>query len=757
MLFRGFPVVKRNDRLVYLQERWPSGLCCITYPDFEEWRAQAHSFEGLAFVGERMVSLRDGDGRPIDTMAFTVSANTFGLLGVPPIVGRDFVPADEIPGAAPVAILNYRFWETRFGKRADIAGLTIHINGAPATIVGVMPERFDFPTRENLWMPLPHGPELQQRGVSHGFTAVGRLKDGVRLQEARAELETINRGLETKYPATNRGLVPTVATHSQISSGLDAPIIWGSLWAAAWFVLLIACANLANLTLARTVSRWREFAIRIALGAGQGRMIRQIILESLVLVIVSAALGWWMTTWGVRAWAAATASQYQILDYAIDRGTFAYLIGISLAALVLVSLAPIGRVLQLSVSVTQGLRGKRLSVGLVAAQMALAVVLLSGAGVLVRSFATIVGADTGVRDPEQVLVVPMRLPSDKYPNLETRVRYFDRLEAQLKALPGIEREAVSSNLPVRGVNRRSFEIEGRRNAQEDGQAVQFVSVGPDYFQVMRAPVAAGRDFDAGDRIARLPVAIVNQSFAETFFPGEDPLGKHLRRTDQNRAGQWQTIVGVAANIMQGDALRQRFKPVVYVPVRQAPPARAYFFARTSIPPLQVARAVRAEMQKLDPDVLLDEFATLKDRFAFERDYMDAEHSELGKHATVAPVFAVIALLLAAIGLVAVIAHSVTQRTKEIGVRMAIGAAAADVRRMIVHQGMMPAAIGLVIGLSVSLGVNRVLQSQLVGVSPYDPLTMASAPILLLTIAWAACQIPARQAVQIDPCVALRHE
>lgn len=378
MLFRGYPLVKGNDRLVYLQERGPSGACCILYPDFEEWRSQAQSFAGMAFVGGRSITFRDGDGRPIDMRPTTLSANTFGLLGVPPMLGRDFTLADEGPGAAPVAILNYRFWASRFNKRADVVGLTVHINGAPATIIGVMPERFDFPlpATDDLWMPVVRTPELQQRDITAGgFTVVGRLRNGVSLREARAELETINRRLAAAYPATNRHLVPTVATHSEFNSGRDATLIWGSLWAAAWFVLLIACANVANLMLVRATGRWREFATRIALGAGQGRIMRQLFLESLVLTAVAGAFGWWITNWSVRAWTTVTASRYQVLDYTVDASTLAYLVAISALAAVGCALTPISRIWQLGVNgalsvdargVTQGLRGKRLAAGLVA-------------------------------------------------------------------------------------------------------------------------------------------------------------------------------------------------------------------------------------------------------------------------------------------------------------------------------------------------------------------------------------------------------
>jgi putative ABC transport system permease protein len=766
MLFRGFPLVQRNNRLVYIQEQYPSGAGNITYLDFEAWRAQAHSFEGMAFVGEKNISLSYGAERSIDASAFTVSTNVFGLLGVKPALGRDFVPADEASGATPVVILNHRFWESQFGGRRDVIGAPVLINKAPATVIGVMPEGFDFPTQFEVWMPYVRGPEVNQR-TPEEFLAVGRLRDGVKLQAARVELAAINRRLEAAYPATNRGVVPNVSTWSQSFIGPDALVIYGSLWVAAWFVLLIACANLANLTVARTVGRWSEFSTRIALGAGRGRMMRQIFTESLMLASVAGVLGWWIAKWGVRTWAVETASIYQILDYRLDSGTLAYLLAISLATAILFSLAPMGRVLQPGVrsglksdapGVTQGVRGKHLAAVLVAGQMALAIVLLSGAGVLVRSVMNIVNANTGIRHPENVLVGVLRLPSEKYPSPAAVLAYLDRLEAKWRAIPGIELESVASPLPLNAINQRPFEIEGRSKPPDGGDAVQFLRVGSAYFRVVEASAISGRDFNDGDRMGTLPVAIVNQSFAARYWPREQPLGQRLRYVDRKKPAEWLTVVGVVPNIMQGDAIRRRFKPLVYLPFRQAATViGAPFLLRTRVPPEQVAQSVRAEIQKLDPDVSLNRFTTLKASFGFDPDRMDREHSELGKYAAVAPIFAVMALLLAAVGLYAVIAYSISQRTKEIGLRMAIGAAEGQVRTMVLREGMLPVAIGLFIGLGSSFAVNRILQSQLVGVSPYDPVTIAGAPVVLMLVAFLACRIPAGRAMRTDPAIALRYE
>jgi putative ABC transport system permease protein len=768
ILFRGAPLVKGSDRLLFIQERDPSGRCCVSYPDFEDWRSQAHAFQGMAFLADGLVPLRERQGRPIDAFAFDVSTNLFRLLGVRPILGRDFVPADEAPGAAPVAILNYRLWESRFGKRADIAGLVVQISGVPATIIGVMPEGLDFPTEGDMWVPVAHTPALQQRGLTTGgFMVVGRLRDGAGLEDARTELATINRRLEGDYPATNRNVFTKLMTYSALIAGENGPRIFGSLWAGACLVLLIACANIANLTLARTIGRSREFATRIALGAGHGRMVRHILAESLLLAGAGGALGWWISKWAVRTWAVATASPFQVVNYSVNSGTLAYLVAISAAVTILVSLVPISRIARIGVrgalrggarGITEGPRGKRLAGALVAAQMTFAIVLLSGAGVLVRSFVAIVSAKTGVRDPEQILVGSLRLPSDKYSGPDARLGYFDRLDAQLRTIPGIEKETVASTLPVGFGNLRTFEIEGRPGEQDLGESAQFLSTGPDYFRLVGVSPVSGRDFDDRDRAAALPVAVVNESFAATFWPGERPLGKRIRAIEERKPGDWRTVVGVVPNIMQGDPLRQRFKAVVYVPLRQEPPGRrAWLLVRARVPTDHVARAVRAEVQKLDSEVLFADLTTLKAHFAFNRDSMDAEHSELAKQAAVSPVFALIALLLAAVGLYAVIAYSVSQRTKEIGVRMAIGAVAEDIRRMVLRGGMLPVAIGMMLGLAASLAVNRILQSQLVGVSPYDLITMAGAPVVLILVALLACLIPAQRAMRVDPAIALRHE
>ena len=768
-LFRGFPLVEQNESLVFLQERTPTGPRPVPYADLEEWRRQAQAFSGFAFVTGRPITFRDHDGRPNDMRVWQVDANTFSLLGVRPALGRDFLSSDQDPGAPPVVMLNHRFWRSRFRGRPDIVGTTVTVNERPATIVGVMPERFDFPLKidGDMWMPLIATPALTRRGsTDSGLAVIGRLRDGVSRDEGRAELETINRRLEADHPDTNRGVVPVLMSHAYMNSGPHAGLIWGSLWVASWFVLLIACANLANLTLVRTIGRWRELATKLALGAGAGRVVRQLSIECLLAACVAGLLAWRIVVWSVGTWEAITASQYQVLDYSIDASSLAYLAAITLTAAVLIAIAPVVRIRQIETNaalkgdargVSRGAQATHLAGSLVAVQMALAIVLLAGAGLLVRSFTQIVGADTGVREADRVLLGQMRLPSVNYANADRRRQYFDRLVAALESVPGVERVSLANTTPVRFSPQRAIEIEGRPRDRDD-EMVTVVRAGAGYFGVLNASPTAGRDFTREDRAEGLATAIVNHSFVDRFWPGQDPIGRRVRDVNSSEVGVWRVVVGVVPNILQSDPLRQTFKPLLYVPFTQEPLTLSmYWLARSSGSADLVAAAARRAAESIDADVPVANFATLEQSFAFDRDFMDLEHSELGKYSKVAPIFAGVALLLAAIGLVAVIAHSVSQRTKEIGVRMAIGATGPDIRRLILREGLSPVALGVLAGLALSLAVNRLLESQLVGVSPYDPGVMIGAPLILTLIAAAASLLPARRAVAVDPVVALRND
>jgi putative ABC transport system permease protein len=768
VLFRGFPQVQRNDRLLYLQEHDRLGRCCIAYADVRDWQREASSFQDTALVGGRSIALRDAQGRSMDLRVTTVDTNLFNVLGVAPALGRDFVAADATAGAPPVLILSDRAWHARFAARPEIVGSFVQIDNAAAQIVGVMPEGFEFTESitDGVWMPIVSSAELVKRGLTAGgFTAVARLRDGVTRAAATAELETIAGRLAVAYPDSNRDLRPTAVDYAQFISGNDARVIWGTMWAGACLVLLIACANVANLTLVRTVGRWREFTTCLALGAGRQRLVRQIAIEGAALSSAAALLSWPLIGWSMAQWRAVAYSPYQLVDYSMNAATMIYLAAITTLAAVLLSLGPIVRVLHLSAGgtftgdargVTQGHRTTRVLSGLVAGQMALAIVLLAGSGVLIRSFTNIVRAQTGVRNPESILSGRLRMPSATYPTPQARMAYLDRVQAKLRSVAGVEQVSMSGGLPVKFTgNLREVELEGRPSVSGERVTAPSVTTAPGYFAVIGAALLNGRDFTNTDLDSTQPVAIVNERFASLHWPGQPAVGQRLRTIDGGTPGPWRVVVGVVSNIMNAEPLRQQFKPLLYFPMRQEPPTRtAFFVARTTFP---AATEVRTSVTSLDGDVRLDYFDTLAGLFAFDRDNMDAGHSELGKYSKAAPVFAIIALLLATTGLVAVIAHSVSQRTREIGLRMAIGASSRDIAMLIVSEGMRPVATGLVLGIGAAFGVNRILQSQLVAVSPSDPIVLISVSVLLVAVAMAACRLPARRALRVDPAIALRSE
>lgn len=768
VLFRGFPLVTDHRNVVFLQERGPQNTCCMSYLDFEDWQAEATSFAGMAFVRSQRYSFRDDAGRPSDISGTQLSTNAFSVLGVSPMLGRDFMPADRQAGATPVIILSHRLWQSRFQGRTDVIGATVRLDERPATVIGVMPERFEFPLRiiGDFWMPVPDTPQVRNRGLDGGFMVIARLRDGVTAVEAHAELETINGRLAIERPDTNRNVVPRLASHSEWNSGPDAPLIWGSLFVASCFVLLIACANLANLALIRTLGRGRDLATRLALGAGPRRVALQLGIECGVLGALSATMAWGLVKAAVGTWDEITFSLYQVLDYSVDARAFSYLAAVTLLSTMLMAMAPILRVKHAAASeamkagargVTTGPRGKRLGSALIAAQMALAIVLLAGAGVIIRSFDQIVGADAGVRGGDQALVALMWLPSADYARPEDRAQYLDRLQLALRNAPGVEQVALATTSPTRQAALRAVEVEGRLRQPGD-ERVGVVRVTSGYLDIIGARLLDGRAFTDADQSGTRPVAIVNQAFADRYWPGQSAIGRRIRYPLGRDVGEWREVVGVASNVMYNDPLRQTFKPIVHVPLTQEPLGlQIYWFAQTSQPAARMASAIRPVAEAVDPHVGLQTFSTLTGSFAFDRDFMDAEHSELGKYAKVAPIFAGVALVLSALGLIAVIAHSVGQREKEIGVRMAIGATGTDIRRLILREGLSPVVLGVAAGLAVSLAANRLLESQLVGVSPYDPAVMVGAPLILALIAAAASVLPARRAAAVDPVVALRSE
>jgi putative ABC transport system permease protein len=758
VLFKGFPGVPGNDRLLYIS----NGGCCISYPDFADIRAQARSFTRMGLTHGASKVVDDGHGFPERIEVTEVSAGTFAAVGRRPILGRDFTPADEAPGAGAVALLNFGFWARRYGKDPSILGRTMRMNAIPTMVIGVMPQGFSFPQTVDVWVPLVQTATVMQRDRTDTWFAFGRLAEGVRFQSARAEVESIIKRLETEYPVTDRRAHLVVQNFAQFFIGANAAALYGSMWAAVGFVLLMACANLANLLLARSMARSRETSVRIALGAGRWQVIRQLLIESVMLSGMGGFLGWWMAKWGVRSYELAMAqkSSWLILDYAMDHRILAYLIAISIGTGILFGLAPALRLSRLDVNATlkdggrgasSGARGNHLSAFLVTGEMALAIVLLAGAGVMIRSFLKIHSADMGIQS-SNILVASIVLPDTRYSSAGQRVSFFDRLTARLEAAPGVDSVALAESLPSWNTRRVPYDVGWAPlmdSKDPRSPKVAAMKISAAYFRTLGATVLAGRDFDDRDAASGPAVAIVNQSFASKFWPGEDPLGKRLRLLGDNTPGSWLTVVAVVSNIIQNDQTRQRFEPMVYLPYRQVPGGGMWVLMRTRIPPAGLTNTVRRQVRALDADLPIYGPLTLADRL--ERFWDNRFYGMLFL------IFAGVALLLASIGLYTVVAHAVSRRTQEIGIRMAVGATAHDILKLVLRQGLLPLGIGLAVGLTGSFAVNRVLKDALVSVSPTDPVTLVVASAVLVLSATLGCLIPARRAMRVDPLIALRHE
>jgi putative ABC transport system permease protein len=765
VLFKGFSYIERSDRIDYMTN---SEGCCVSYPDFEDWRAQAKSFQGMAIVHGVQVTLSDKGGYPEYRDATEVSADTFRLIGREPILGRDFTKSDEIPGGAHVVILNYSFWASRYGKDPAVVGRTVRINSAPTTVIGVMPAGFIFPQNQDLWVPLVPTPNVLRRANRDTWFVFGRMADGVTIESARAEVEAIGKRLEQAYPLTNKGFPPVVRNFAGFYIGPNASLIYGSLWGGVGFVLLIVCANLANLMLARALVRSRETSARMALGAGRWRVVRQLLIESIMLSALGGFIGWWIAKGGVRCWELVSMPPGHswfdhVLDYSLDFRVFAYLIAISAATGILFGLAPALRLSKLDVNgtlkdggrgITGGARGNRLSGLLVVAETALAVILLAGAGVMIRSYVNTYSADLGVQS-EKILDGIPNLLAFRYPDALARFSFYDRLKTRLEAVPGVESVALASSIPLYGASRLSYELEGASPADEQSRpTLSAVTVGPGYFRTVGAAVLSGRDFNETDGFSAAfsgpQVAIVNQRFARRFWPGENVLGKRFRLFIGNSPEKWLTVVGVVSNILQSDMARPELNSLVYLPWRQIGAGDMNVLVRTSVPPGSLRTIFRNEVHALDSDMPIFGPFTLIER-------LQTRYWDKARYTGLFLIFAAIALLLASVGLYAVIAHSVSRRTQEMGIRMALGAAARDMLGLIFREGMLPVGIGLAIGLAASVAVNRVMKSELVRVSPGDPLTLIATSAVLIFSAALGCWIPARRAMRVDPAVALRHD
>jgi predicted permease len=760
VLFRGLPF-ERADRILHIGcNNLPRGRDRIgtSYPDFRDWRAQARSFQGLAAFQPFTVNLSDRTSAAERYAGAQVTSNLFSLIGQKPLLGRDFRPEEDQPGAERVAIIGYTIWQNRYGRDPNILGRSVRLNEVATTIIGVMPEGMKFPVREDLWIPLiPTA--AQERRENRGIVAFGRLADGVTLAAARAEMDAVAKRLEKEYPRSNEGVGIVVKPYNDEFNGGLIRIVFLALLGAVGFVLLIVCANVANLLLSRSLARAKEMSIRSALGASRWRVVRQLLIESLLLALTGGAAGLLIAVWGVRWFDAAvsnTGKPYWI-DFRMDFTVFGYLAGICLATSILFGLVPAIQVsrIDLSESLKEGGRGSSagrragwLSSFLVVGELALALVLLVGAGLMIRSFLKLYGMGAGI-DAENILTMRVNLVDAKYPDAAKRAAFYDRLQPRLAAIPGVESATFTTNLPLGGSYGWRVEIEGSPPVEDDTRpSVNGLIVGPDYFRVFGFRVLRGRAFTETDGLPGKEAVIVNQRFAARYWPNEDALGKRLRIV-RDGARPWLTVVGVCQDVRQNDPQRADLDPLMYVPYRQDP-ARVFALVARAQAPSTLAPAVRREVRAIDEDLPAYEVMTLRE-FFIQRRWPFRVFGMLFS------AFALIALALSTVGIYGVMAYSVNQRTQEIGVRIAPGASGGSILALVLRRGLGQLAAGLVLGLAGAYGVTRVLQRVLVQVSATDPLTFASLSALLTVVAVLACWIPARRAMRVDPVVALRYE
>ena len=689
-----------------------------------------------------------------------ISAGMFAMLKTQPVIGRAMEPSDEKPGAEKVALIGYGVWKDRYGKNPGVIGRAVRINEKAAIIIGVMPEGFRFPNREDVWTAIVPDAAAEDRNQRR-YTMIGMLKEEASITTAQADLEVVARRLEKQYPDTNKGYGATIMTFHQAMNGGQVRIIFLLMMGAVGFVLLIACANVANMLLSRATERINEVSIRSAIGASRWRIIRQLLIESVLLAAMGGLFGLTLSSLGIYAFGKAVekVNKPYWIDFSMNYVVFGYFAAITIFAGIVFGIAPalsasrvnLNQTLKEGVRGLSGGRGGYLSGTLVVLQLILAVALLSGAGLMVRSFLVAENEFADIHG-EHVLATRINLPQNHYAKETHRQQFFDRLMPRLAALPGVQQVALISNPPGTGGNDFPFEIAGKLNADAKKRpGATYIVAGKGYFSLLGMNIIRGRDFEDSDGLPGKETVIVSQSFASRFFPKQDPLGQQIRLYDtDNKPKAWMTIIAVSPDIRQLTSSMQTNDPLIVLPYRSENRAEMFALFRTQIPPSDLTASVRSEVQQIDQDLPLFDTTTLAAMF-------DRNHWYLSVFGTVFMIFAVVAIGMAALGLYAVMAYAVGRRTREIGVRMALGANVGSILRLVLARGVKQLTLGLVLGLGVALAVCRLMAGFLLKVSPNDPLTFILVALTLIAAGLMASWFPARRAARLDPVKALRYE
>jgi len=739
----------------------------MSYPDFLDLRAQNQVFENMAAYTDGNFTLT-GIDQPAHIVGSSVSANLFNLLGVAPELGRTFLPDEDQPHHHFV-ILSHELWTSRFAGDPQVIGRSILLDKSAYTVVGVMPSSFRYPLQRQtstLWTTMsplletPDGtPSMAEQRGAHFLRSIARLKPRVTVAQAQAGLDVITTSLAKQYPDTDKYWGATVVSEQDRMTRTIRPALF-VMMIAVGFVLLIACVNVANLLLARATGRTREIAIRAALGAGRNRLIKQLLTESFLLALASGGIGLLLAMWGSEILVRLGPEQLpRTSEIHVDGWVMAFTLGIAIFTGLLFGLAPAMHVSHSSIvdslkegalSVTASKERFGLRSSLVVVEMVLALVLLVSAGLLIRSLVRLQQVSPGF-DPQNVMTAAIDLPDAKY--LDTnKAEFFRNLMPKLQALPGVQSAAAVFPLPMGGDEiRTTFQIEGRPVSKSEEPVTSLRDITPAYFSTMRIPLLQGRDFDGRDEAKSTPVVIINEALARQIYPGENPIGKHIKPGISVGTGEplMREIVGVVGNVKFSD-LASEWLPESYVPAAQLPFGSMTLVVRSTQDAHALVKMMTETVQSMDPDMPAYASKTVGE-------YLDGTLSVPRFNTVLLALFAGLAMLLTAVGLYGVISYSVAQRTHEIGIRMALGAKPQDMMRLIVGQGMKLGLLGVGIGLAVAIALTHFLSSMLFGISSTDPVAFAGVIGLLLAVVLVACYVPARRAMRVDPMVALRHE
>ena len=752
-----------SDRTVAIWESIPSrGVEQneVAVANFLDWRSQTKSFDEMALYTWWSANLT-GIEPPERVRGFRSTANLFSTLGLKPALGRAFTREEELPGKDSVVILSHGLWKRRFGNDPGIIGKIVTLNGLNRTVVGVMSKEQDFPRGGEVIAPLAMTPQLMANRTSHGYLSVGRLKNGVSVEAAQADLGLIAQRLATQFPDSNTGrtiVVRTVLEDTVRSYKKLLPVFWG----AAFFVLLIACANVANLLLARAAGRTKEIALRLALGATRWQIIKQLLTESVVLAFIGGALGILIAVWGVELLKSSLPDDAPLMMPGFDKlgvnwAVLGYMTLISVLTGILFGLAPgwqasrteLGEILNSASKAIGGSRRKHLRESLVVVEVALSLVLLIGAGLMMRSFLNVLRADPGF-NPQGVVTMSLTLPSTKYKDTKSRAAFFQELSERVGRLPGMEAAGVVNYLPLGQSNSTSpILIEGQPEpvpgSENDGR---YRVVSTDYFRAMQIGLLDGRNFTEHDTPDSTPVIIINEFLAKRFWPEGKPVGKRIRFTGPIGENPWMEVVGVVSNVRH--EMNLPITPDYFLPLAQDPWSTMSLVARTSLDPSSQISMIRDEIKSIDPDQPVADVRTMVE--VRNRSIMHYRFSS-----GILGIFGFFALLLAASGIYGVMNYAVSQRTQEIGVRMALGANGNDVLSLVMKQGIWMVGIGIVLGLIGAFVLTGAMTKVLYDVGATDWPTFLGVTFVLALVALLACFIPARRATKVDPMVSLRYE